>query len=349
MTVGAEALEGAAAGAEAKHERPLVTFALFAYNQEKYIREAVEGAFSQTYEPLEIILSDDCSTDRTFEIMQEMAAVYRGSHRVVVRRNIENYGVLRHVRAVAEEANGQFFVLAAGDDVSKPTRVIQLIKLFANGADAVCSNYDIIDEFGSVASENLPPLGDARSRLPWLKSIISQNFIYGATSSYRTSIVRQLPHTLRKVMSEDTPLNLILQLYMYKSMHVSQSLVQYRQHKDSISTSVLPHRNIYELISYDLLDQERSLVNLELLNYINDCITIDSKFADLIYIKREINFYYIKYNWRKYTISKRLETLFRYRDLRTIRWCSGRLFGPLPIAIFKFVVFPIMRRPRRLK
>jgi hypothetical protein len=47
-------------------ERPFVTFALFVYNQEKYIREAVEGAFSQTYEPLEIILSDDCSTDRTF-------------------------------------------------------------------------------------------------------------------------------------------------------------------------------------------------------------------------------------------------------------------------------------------
>ena len=44
-------------------DRPLVTFALFAYNQEKYIREAVEGAFAQTYAPLEIILSDDCSTD----------------------------------------------------------------------------------------------------------------------------------------------------------------------------------------------------------------------------------------------------------------------------------------------
>ena len=61
-------------------DRPLVTFALFAYNQEKYIREAVEGTFSQTYEPLEIILSDDCSSDRTFEIMEEMAATYDGPH-----------------------------------------------------------------------------------------------------------------------------------------------------------------------------------------------------------------------------------------------------------------------------
>ena len=52
---------------------PLVTFALFAYNQEAFIREAVASALSQTYEPLEIILSDDCSTDRTFAIMQELA------------------------------------------------------------------------------------------------------------------------------------------------------------------------------------------------------------------------------------------------------------------------------------
>ena len=49
--------------------RPLITFALFAYNQEKYIEEAVQGAFLQTYSPLEIILSDDGSTDRTFEII----------------------------------------------------------------------------------------------------------------------------------------------------------------------------------------------------------------------------------------------------------------------------------------
>lgn len=48
-------------------ECPLVTFALFTFNQQEYVRDAIEGAFSQTYEPLEIILSDNCSSDRTFE------------------------------------------------------------------------------------------------------------------------------------------------------------------------------------------------------------------------------------------------------------------------------------------
>ena len=72
-------------------EKPLITFALFAYNQERFIREAVEGAFSQTYSPLEIILSDDCSPDRTFEIMKEMAAEYTGPHTIVLNRNEKNH------------------------------------------------------------------------------------------------------------------------------------------------------------------------------------------------------------------------------------------------------------------
>src|SRR5690554_7860762 len=97
---------------ETTQERPLVTFALFAYNQEEYIREAVEGAFSQTYEPLEIILSDDCSTDRTFEIMQAMAAEYTGPHEIRVRRNEGNVGVIDHVLKVAKVSKGKLFIVA---------------------------------------------------------------------------------------------------------------------------------------------------------------------------------------------------------------------------------------------
>lgn len=109
-------------------DRPLVTFALFAYNQEKYIREAVEGAFSQTYSPLEIILSDDCSSDRTFEIMEEMAAAYQGPHRVVARRNEINLGTAAHFSIAAARSRGDLLVVAAGDDISLAHRVERLIR-----------------------------------------------------------------------------------------------------------------------------------------------------------------------------------------------------------------------------
>jgi hypothetical protein len=50
----------------------LATFALFAHNQERYINEAFEVTFVQTYELIEIIISDEYWTDRTFEMMQEI-------------------------------------------------------------------------------------------------------------------------------------------------------------------------------------------------------------------------------------------------------------------------------------
>lgn len=107
-----------------KHDRdaPLVTFALLAYNQETYISEAVEGAFSQTCEPLQIILSDDCSTDRTFDIMRRMASHYKGRHHVVLNRNRQNQGIAVHFDNVVRRSNGEIVILAAGDDISLPNR-----------------------------------------------------------------------------------------------------------------------------------------------------------------------------------------------------------------------------------
>ena len=51
-------------------EGPIVSFCVKCYNQERYIGEALEGAFAQTYRPLEIVISDDASTDLSWEIIQ---------------------------------------------------------------------------------------------------------------------------------------------------------------------------------------------------------------------------------------------------------------------------------------
>ena len=106
--------------------RPLVSFVVIAYNQERYIREAIESAFAQTYSPLEIILSDDNSPDDTFRIMQEMAAAYQGPHRVVLNRNEQNLGLVPHIDRGNEIASGDFIVINAGDDISMPERTEKL-------------------------------------------------------------------------------------------------------------------------------------------------------------------------------------------------------------------------------
>src|SRR4051812_14586565 len=102
--------------------KPLLSFCLVAYNQAAFIRDAVEAALSQTYSPLEIILSDDCSSDVTFEIIREVASAYSGPHLVRVNRTARNCGLCQHVNQVAELARGELIIVAAGDDISLPER-----------------------------------------------------------------------------------------------------------------------------------------------------------------------------------------------------------------------------------
>ena len=103
--------------------KPVVTYVLLSYNQEKYIRDAIDSALCQTYSPLQIIISDDCSTDDTYEIIREMTQNYHGQHELIVNRNGTNMGLCQHVNKIMLFAKGELIVAAAGDDISVPYRV----------------------------------------------------------------------------------------------------------------------------------------------------------------------------------------------------------------------------------
>jgi glycosyltransferase involved in cell wall biosynthesis len=122
---------------------PLVSFIIVAYNQEHYIRAAIGGAFAQAYSPLEIILSDDCSTDATFAIMQEMASGYAGPHRLRLNRNSSNLGLGQHYSRVMAMATGEIVEVAAGDDISLPSRTSDSVALLNAHPEATCVGLQI--------------------------------------------------------------------------------------------------------------------------------------------------------------------------------------------------------------
>ena len=105
----------------------LVSFYILAYNHEAYIGDAIRGALSQTYSPLEIIISDDCSSDRTWDIVQDCIAGYQGPHTIVTRRNDANLGISAHINVLWKACRGDWIVASAGDDVSLPDRVEKIM------------------------------------------------------------------------------------------------------------------------------------------------------------------------------------------------------------------------------
>ncbi|WP_306120534.1 MULTISPECIES: glycosyltransferase [unclassified Roseitalea] len=212
-------------------DRPLVTFALFAYNQEQYIREAVEGAFAQTYEPLEIILSDDCSTDQTFEIMKELAAAYKGPHEVQVRRNEYNQGTLAHILTAAHLARGEFMLVASGDDISlsERTKTMAQAMLMAPPDVVVASADDIVfDDFGNTFDSERDVLRRRKSRAN------DRIWFLGATACFRTVDLCRLPFPSYRVLFEDLALMSIFRHLGKVSLRVESPLILRRAHSENV-------------------------------------------------------------------------------------------------------------------
>ncbi len=128
---------------------PRASFILLVYNQEAYIEEAFSAALAQDCEPVEILISDDRSTDRTWEIIQKVAANYSGPHLVTLNQNAQNMGVNPHLNACIAMAKGDIHIAGSGDDVSYPDRVTRVLQMFdAQNPLLVHARVDILTEHG---------------------------------------------------------------------------------------------------------------------------------------------------------------------------------------------------------
>ncbi len=154
-------------------DRPLISFALFCYNQEDFIEEAVRAALAQTYSPLQIVISDDGSKDRSFDIIQKIISSYHGPHEIVLNRNEQNLGIGPHVNKVMTElVKGELIVTAAGDDISVPERTETVFRAWdATGrrADSILNGYQRMTIDGELRDVKTP----TRQMCFWNETIMS--------------------------------------------------------------------------------------------------------------------------------------------------------------------------------
>jgi glycosyltransferase involved in cell wall biosynthesis len=92
--------------------QPLFTVATITYNSSKWVRQSIESILSSNYINFELIISDDCSTDNTWEIIQQYKDI-----RIRAWRNESNLGEYQNRNKVLHEANGKFIIYIDGDDI----------------------------------------------------------------------------------------------------------------------------------------------------------------------------------------------------------------------------------------
>ena len=211
-------------------ELPLVSFALLGYNQEKYTRAAVEAVLAQDYPRLEIILSDDCSSDRTFEIMQEVVAGYSGPNRIVFNRNASNQGLSGHVNAIHRIARSELLIFAHCDDISLPMRASRIVEMWLKTGGRVGlihSSCYTIDDSGERQGKLDCPC------LPALRSVAAtaygNAYALGATSAYSRRLFRLFGDLGGDVTHEDCAAAFRSLLAGLPIAYIDEPLILYRQ------------------------------------------------------------------------------------------------------------------------
>ncbi|MGE3528032.1 MAG: glycosyltransferase family 2 protein [Methyloceanibacter sp.] len=176
---------------------PLITIAIPTRNRAKLLQDCVASALAQTYGNIEVLVSDNASTDGTLAMLGAIA-----DERLRVVRNRENIGMVRNFARCVDEARGDYLVLIADDNLLDPTFLEKCVALVRQepGLAAVLSLFDIhvLDEFGAAERRRVPAVASRKlSTGIWAGTEVLEEYLNGKLSSQllssiiRTDILRR--------------------------------------------------------------------------------------------------------------------------------------------------------------
>jgi glycosyltransferase involved in cell wall biosynthesis len=142
-------------------DQPLASICIPAYNNQDFIKATIEGILNQTYENLEIVITDDKSSDRTVSIIKEFV-----DPRIHLVQNDRNLGMGENWNKAVSLARGKYVKLVCGDDVIYPeclSRQIEVMERPANAgvALALC-NSNVINDNNEVVLRRTSRFGSGR-------------------------------------------------------------------------------------------------------------------------------------------------------------------------------------------
>lgn len=165
--------------------KPLVSVWMITYNHEPYIAEAIEGVLMQKTDfPIELVIGEDCSTDRT----REICIAYQRKHPDIIRllMNEKNIGMMPNFIKTMEACQGKYIALCEGDDYwTDPLKLQKQVDFLEGSPDFVGAFHDsiILDE--ATGTEQLRIGNAVIDEEPDLDSIILKNNIPTASLLFR--------------------------------------------------------------------------------------------------------------------------------------------------------------------
>lgn len=206
---------------------PLVSIITPNYNCERFISQTIESVLAQTYKNWEMLIVDDCSTDKSYEIACEYA---KKDSRIKVFRNKKNSGAAVSRNVAIEKSKGEYLAFLDSDDLWMPQKLEkQLAFMQVNNCDFSFTEYEHIDE----DNNSLGKCCRVVKNLSFIK-LLHHDFIGCLTAMYKAASTK----TIRAFdIKNNNDYGLFLQVVKNskKAMGLHECLAKYRIRKSSIS------------------------------------------------------------------------------------------------------------------
>lgn len=210
----------------------LVSVIMPTYNSAEFLAESIESILNQTYTNLELLITDDCSSDNNTADLLNMYAQKDSRVKVVFQK--ENLGPGSARNNAIERAQGQYIAFCDSDDRWMPNKLeLQIAAMRKGGYALCCSSYIICNELGNDVGINIVPRQITFSMMKRDNKVGCLTAVYDIRALGR----KYYMPTLRK--RQDWALFLEITKKCHKALTIEKPLAYYRKRKVSVSSHKL--------------------------------------------------------------------------------------------------------------
>ena len=233
----------------------LCSIALTTYNGEQFVFKQLESLSNQTINEIEIVVCDDCSSDKTCEILKQYA---HNEPRMRFYRNDINLGFKKNFEKVIGLCQGDYIALCDQDDIWLPNHIELLLQQMDENVQIVCGNSLLIDEDDREIGMSLSYL-DSMDYIPNTclgianHIIMNENTFQGAAMLIKKSFFDQALPIPDDVPYHDTwfaALSCMGDGFKY----IDTTILKHRRHNNEVTSGKVRHSSFRAFIGSTLVN-----------------------------------------------------------------------------------------------
>ena len=219
---------------------PKISVIVPIYNQVSFIRETVESVLAQDHQNIELVLSDDGSTDGTSEVLREYAA--REPERVKMVASDENTGIAGAFNRALDAHRGDYIAWLGGDDVMLPGKLSRQVAALQMHSEAIgcCHDAEVFDSDSGRAYGRFTEVYNGRRgvRDGGVELLLDPGYMMlPSTMMVRSSAVGDLRFDQRIRVSNDWLFDIEL-FQRGLIIGMDDVLARYRRHQSNVTSQV---------------------------------------------------------------------------------------------------------------